>query len=157
MNVNIQKNDVLHYWIFVQHDKLGYEVIDQQYLIRDLQNRTNGSISSPSTTRQTTIRPITNQVTQKPSTVTTTTSTTTSRSTPAISTVTTEAPSLVDCELSQTIVMGKNVCKGSLIFDDEFVTLSSHPNWNREIKIPLDTEVIYMELVCNALFMSKTL
>lgn len=151
-NVNIQKNDIIHYWIFVQHDKLGYELFDQHYLVRELVNRTT-IIKSSSTTRPTptTIRSTTVRPTLHPVTEISLASTITEPSSTVSTPLTTETPNnkVVDCELSQTVVMGKSVCKGTLIFEDNFNSNDIYTKWKREIKIPLDTEVSFISYFIN--------
>lgn len=54
---------------------------------------------------------------------------------------TTELPRLPPvCVSSETILNGKNVCKNTLIFDENFND-PLLPNWKHEIRIPLDSEV----------------
>ena len=45
-----------------------------------------------------------------------------------------------NCDLSKTTVNGKNVCKSSLIFEENF-NLGIEHKWRHAIEIPSDTEV----------------
>lgn len=53
---------------------------------------------------------------------------------------TTKNPLEPKCEKSDSIVRGKEVCKGELLFEELFED-SSLRQWQREIKMPLDSEV----------------
>lgn len=125
----LEKNDVIHYWIMVQHNNLGYIINDKQFVIRELIEKSNGdSILTHPTTHGTpfvTQSSLINSVTQRTNPVSTNT----------------------NCILSQTVVMGENVCEGTLIFEDNFDT-GSLEKWKKENKISLDTEVSKFYNVC---------
>ncbi|XP_026470533.1 beta-1,3-glucan-binding protein-like [Ctenocephalides felis] len=97
-NARLRPGDVLHYWMFVQHERLGYRRDDEKVTIIDLSSRSQNYDTNPTNTNNN------NQ----------------------------------NCEPSLTTVKGiANVCKGQLIFEDNFVTKKlDDQKWHQDCHIP---------------------
>lgn len=111
---SFQPGDMIYYWLYVQHNDLGYRTYHQVF------NVAGDDRSSSSTT--TTVRSV-------ETTPTTTTSTTTPTANKPI------------CVPSITTILGRAQCRGQLVFDDSFSRPSLMPIWKHEVRIPLDSNV----------------
>ncbi|XP_062550097.1 gram-negative bacteria-binding protein 1 [Armigeres subalbatus] len=102
---------MLHYWVYVQHEDRSYWLTNQK------QRKNAAAKTTTTTTTTTTAKPKTTKKTNEKGKTTT--------AEPCVPTVTT--------------VNGKASCSGRMIFEDTFQTLDLQ-KWQREIRIPLDTE-----------------
>lgn len=114
-NIQLHVNDVINFWVFVQHYQLGYRLDDQSVVIKKLIDTTGGRVTTTTTTKAPTRQP-----SVRPS----------------------PTPAPVKCEKSITTVKGQLVCKNQLIFEENF-DVSNSAKWKTEIKIPLDSEVFF--------------
>lgn len=112
-NAFVDPGDKISFWIHVQYGnyafrKLGSEIVSDTFVnISELDPQTRAPPPSPSPSPSP--QPITN--------------------TPSFDFI-------PGCEPSQTTVDRKTVCKGELIFEDDFDTLN-WTKWKREVRIPL--------------------
>lgn len=105
--------------MYVQHDQLGYRLEDKKFEVKEIFSRHSGPSITPSTKRPISRPPV--SAPDKPITVTPVQSTT-------------------NCELSVTTVKGVKVCKGKLIFEENFNSFDTK-KWKKEVRIGLDSEV----------------
>ncbi|KAK9502758.1 hypothetical protein O3M35_011468 [Rhynocoris fuscipes] len=112
-NIRIRPGDKLYFWLYVIADGLGHRLDDQVYTVSgDLPpKKPEESTTSASPTVRPTVRPTGTRPTVKPT----------------------------ECELSDTSVSGKEVCKGDVILHEQFDTRpgwSLFSNWTSEIELP---------------------
>lgn len=115
----ITDDQTVHYWVYVQHE-------DRSYWLANQKQKRKAALKTTTTTTTTTtrVKPKATKTT-KPS---------------EKSTTTTEAP----CAPTVTTVNGKPSCAGRMVFEDTFQTFDLQ-KWQREVRIPLDTEVSLLE------------
>lgn len=112
--------------MYVQHDQLGYRLDDKKFEVKEMFSRHSGPSITPSTKRPFNRPPV--SAPEKPATVTVVT------------------PVQNNCELSVTTVKGVQVCKGKLIFEENFNTFDTK-KWKKEVRIGLDSEVCLLKLI----------
>lgn len=119
-DADFEIGDILNYWMYVQHDQLGYRLEDKKIEVKEMFSRYSGPSITPSTKRPITRPPVSSDKA--------TAASATSLQTPT------------NCELSVTTVKGVKVCKGKLIFEENFNTFDTK-KWKKEVRIGLDSEV----------------
>lgn len=110
----LNTDDVLHYWVYVQHGVLAYRLEDQKHKIGDIDART--PVDDVLVTLQPSAPPIT-PVTDSPTT----------------------AP-VFDCKRTISTVRGRMSCAGELVFDERFDD-NIHRKWQPEVRIPLEVHI----------------
>ncbi|KAG4076072.1 hypothetical protein HA402_010867 [Bradysia odoriphaga] len=136
-NRQVMEGDILYFWVYVQHESLGYVLDDQEFRFTFRRTTTSRTTTTRPTTR-TTQR--TTRTTPTPVTRGTTSSweTTQSTTTPIV------RPDYggdgLDCQPSITTVRGKPVCRNEVIFEEHFSGTGLSKSWKNGVKMPLDTE-----------------
>lgn len=136
----LKVGDTIYYWTYVDYfdgeRKLGYVNDDREFVVQELIQLTgngqgHGQGHGQGNNKKTTETPIIVPTTDTPP-------------------IRTDAPPVQCNAYSQTTVKGKHVCKGQLIFEDNFLTLD-RKKWKTENKIsgPDYQFVIYMDFPDN--------
>lgn len=99
VNRQLVIGDVIHYWIYVQHNGLGYRLENQEFTVREF----NKAFQTNIIYKEETI------------------------------------PPPPKCELSETRVNGEFVCRGSVVFEDNFETVD-FSKWEPITKFSSDSE-----------------
>ncbi|XP_075224692.1 beta-1,3-glucan-binding protein-like [Lycorma delicatula] len=132
-NIRLKKGDILYYWLYVIKDKLGYERLFQSYTVGDVPFK-GGSVTPPVTPT----RPVTPAPPDSPKPIN---------------------PPVEECVKSETIMNGKNQCRGSLIFHSKF-TQSISKVWSHVVQIGGDYEdefVVFDSNLTNSFIQSNCL
>lgn len=125
--------DEIYFWTTVEHFNRHYHQTDGYFKVLKFDNVDGSSSSSDNDDHPFTQNPLSTQTSTKRYTT---------EYTPTIDIRfdSSTKNSKESCEKSETLVKGKQVCKGELIFEENFEG-SDLRNWQREIKMPLDSEV----------------
>lgn len=118
-NLRLRAGDKLYFWLYVIVDGLGYRLDNQEYIVENLlPSQSTPTVGIPKPTNP-----------------------------PRIDSVTDSSVSQPSCKPGYTTVSGKEVCKGDIIFFEQFqntVGWGSSNNWTSEVQVPRTAESYFV-------------